>query len=140
MASSELINAVKLIEEYYKTDTVNGIYDIIAAFRNALMKDEDIYVLTETLNRNGKKYSVFLLLDDGQGHSLFPLLTGVDEMMAVKNRFESSREINTGIMKLKYVIKLISEKNICDGVIVNPAGRSFTAPVSFYTDILKEIL
>ena len=123
------------IDLYYSDNGKSGVNGIMSAFRTAVDKDTDLYVLTETVSHDGKTFNVFLLLKSNTGHRLYPLFTDITEMMTVKNSIDSTGKLNTGMMKLYYVLKLIAEKNICDGIIVNPSTHSFTAPVSLIEDI-----
>lgn len=40
-------------------------------------------------------------------------------------------------MDLKYVINFLVERQLCDGIMVNPASQNFNMPLPFYEDVLQ---
>ena len=137
----QVYNAIKT----YMAD--EGVVEIIG-IRNALIRameaDCKIYVLTEKVEYNGETYSAFAIMNDEEGHTVFPLFTDMRELSVVQRELEREMEwrkrYDVGIMSLKDVLTLLVERDLCDGVLVNPVSLGFNIPLGFYADVLQSSL
>ena len=141
MVNGDLREVYNAIETYYADDGVVEIYGIMYAFLRSIEAKETIFVLTETIEHDGESYNVFTMLNDEDDHEVFPLFTDFSEMSRVKAELESTTErLNVGIMDLGYVLKFLVERQLCDGIAVNPISQNFSAPLAFYNELLRRQL
>lgn len=138
MKGMELIyNAV---ETYQAGEGVVEIIGVRNAFIRAMEAEAKIYVITEKVEIDGREEQIFVILNDGMGHDVFPLFTGMDELTPVLHALEQEKRYTVALMKLRDTLTLLTENWICDGVIINPASQNLNMPLEFYEDLLKRSL
>lgn len=118
---------------YNSAEGITEVHEIMNAFWHAMQEKEKVYVLTKTI---AQKYNEYVILDDGEGHAVFPLFTDIQELLPVKAAIEKDIRLNACIMDLDYVLRFLVEGELCDGIVINPASLNFNMPNPFYEDIL----
>ena len=141
MANGDLSIIRNAINTYNAGENVVEVYGIMHAFIRAMENKEDMFVLTETHEANGEEFSTFLTLTDTDDHVVFPMFTNMQELLRVKAAIGATdTRINVAIMSIDFVIPFLVEKNVCEGIVVDPESLNFNAPISFYEDMLKRSL
>lgn len=140
MANGDLRQIYNAIETYYADDGVVEVCGIMNAFIRSIEAEEKLFVITETVEHNGEKHNVFTMIYDEEGHKVFPLFTDMNELIPLKRHLEIENRCNLGIMELGFVLNFLVERQLCDGIVVNPTSQNFNAPLHFYEDILNREL
>lgn len=140
MTNSGLREVYNAIATYYADDGEVEVYGIMNAIIRSMEAEEKIFVLTENKKYEGETYTVFVMLNDQEGHEVFPLFTDMSELLPIKQMIEGKSRVNVASMDLKYVLNFLVERDLCDGIVVNPAGQDFNMPLAFYEDVLKQEL
>lgn len=133
----QVYNAIATFQEDSGTVEVIGIRN---AFVRAMMEESKIFVLTEKIEYLGENASAFVILNDGEGHVVFPLFTDLHELMPIKQSMEWEKRLDVSIMELSDVLMMLVSRELCDGVVVNPASLNFSVPLAFCRDVLSSEL
>lgn len=88
MAECELKEIYNAIETYLADEGDVEVFGIMNAFIRSMEEERKLYVMTETKEYEGKKYNAFVMLNDEEGHVVFPLFTDVSELYPVKEVLE----------------------------------------------------
>ena len=134
LSLTEISNAIRT---YQAGKGETEAFAIANAFIRSMNAGMDCAVLIQNQVVNGKKVQGFAMLRDKAGHKVFPLFTNMNEMTATKNILSKQGDVQAGVMKLKSVIEMLAAKTLCEGIIVDPVGLKFNAPIGFYKEILK---
>ena len=132
---SEIFNAIKT---YQAGKGEVEAFGIINAFARSMKEDKHCLVLFQNKMQNGKMDKAFVMMKDKAGHSVFPIFTDITKILPIKQTLEKQGQIEIGVMNLKLIITMLSAKQMCDGIIVNPFMQNFNAPLSFFTDMLNK--
>lgn len=131
---SDIFNAIKT---YQAGKGEVEAYGIINAFARAMKEDKHCLVLFQNKIQNGKMDKAFVMMKDKAGHTVFPIFTDITKILPIKQTLEKQGQVEIGVMNLKLLITMLSAKQMCDGIIVNPFMQNFNAPLSFFTDMLN---
>ena len=132
---SEIFNAIKT---YQAGKGEVEAFGIINAFARSMKEDKHCLVLFQNKMQNGKMDKAFVMMKDKAGHSVFPIFTDITKILPIKQTLEKQGQVEIGVMNLKLIITMLSAKQMCDGIIVNPFMQNFNAPLSFFTDMLNK--
>ena len=128
-----IFRAIKTYQTARGKTEPNGI---VNAFAQALKEDQHCLVLMTKTMKNGKTDKAFVMMKDRQGNDMFPMYTDMEHILPVKQGLEKNNYVEIGTMNLRMLFQLLSEKQMCNSVIVNPFSQNFATKLNFFMDIV----